>query len=47
MGDNGKDMKAVTKCVICGKTLKPNRTHVDTCGERCYKALLRIQREQA
>jgi hypothetical protein len=30
----------IVSCVICGKTLDPNRTHVDTCGERCYKRQL-------
>ena len=33
-------------CAICGRRLKPDHTHVDTCGERCYKRLLVIQRRQ-
>jgi len=41
-----KDMKDIHRYVICGKTLKPNREHVDTCGERCFKALLKQQRGQ-
>lgn len=36
----------IVRCVICGKDLKPKRVHVDTCGERCFKALLRRQRGQ-
>lgn len=40
------DMKEITTCVICGKDLKPDRKHVDTCGERCYRAQLKAQREQ-
>jgi len=41
-----KNMAEITTCVICGKTLKPDRKHVDTCGERCYQALLKQQRGQ-
>lgn len=33
-------------CVICGKWLPEKREHVDTCGERCYKKLLKIQRRR-
>ena len=40
------DMKDIRRCVICGKTLKPDREHVDTCGEICFKALLKQQRGQ-
>lgn len=32
------------KCVICWKLIPPGSVHVDTCGERCYKALLEHQR---
>jgi len=35
------------RCVVCGKPLKPGRTHVDTCGERCYRQLLEKQRDAA
>ena len=38
------DMKDIHKCVVCGKDLKPNRKHVDTCDERCFKRLLKVQR---
>lgn len=38
------DMKDISKCVMCGKDLPARRVHVDTCGERCYKMLLRRQR---
>lgn len=33
-------------CVICGKRkrLDSKEQHFDTCGERCFKTLLRIQR---
>ena len=37
-------MREITICVICEKPLKPNREHVDTCGERCFKKLLKRQR---
>jgi len=37
-------MKEIAACVVCGKALKPNREHVDTCGERCFKRQLREQR---
>jgi len=40
-----KDMKVIRQCIICGKDLKHDRIHVDTCGDRCFKALLKIQRE--
>ena len=32
-------------CVMCGKHRNDNTGHVDTCGTRCFKALLRQQRE--
>ena len=38
------DMRALTRCLICGKNLAKNRKHVDTCGERCFKRLLEAQR---
>lgn len=37
-------MQEITICVICGRWLKPDRDHVDTCGERCYHILLKHQR---
>ena len=37
-------MKDITRCVICGKDLKPDREQVDTCGKRCFQALLKRQR---
>jgi hypothetical protein len=36
--------RALARCVICGRDLRPDRIHVDTCGERCFKALLVKQR---
>lgn len=39
-----KQMAEITQCVVCGKRLQANRIHVDTCGERCFKHLLRRQR---
>lgn len=39
------DMKDITHCVICEKRLDSPRTHVDTCGEICYRSLLRRRRE--
>ena len=35
----------VCYCVVCHRWLKPNRVHVDTCGERCFKVLLTRQRK--
>jgi len=31
-------------CVVCGRPLPANRSHVDTCRERCYQTLLARQR---
>jgi len=39
-----KDMKDIHTCVMCGKWLKADRIHVDTCSERCFKKLLAAQR---
>jgi len=44
MPSRGPDMKEIVRCVVCGRNLDPNRVHVDTCGERCYKRLLERQR---
>jgi hypothetical protein len=33
----------ITTCVICGKWLDRQREHTDTCGERCFKRLLKKQ----
>ena len=37
-------MTDITTCVICGAPLEKVREHVDTCGKRCFKKLLQIQR---
>jgi hypothetical protein len=37
-------MEEIDRCVICFRHLHPRRTHVDTCSERCYRALLERQR---
>jgi predicted nucleic acid-binding Zn ribbon protein len=37
-------MKEISHCVICEKRLDPERVHVDTCGEKCFRKLLEIQR---
>lgn len=37
-------MRDVRSCVICGRTLSPSRVHVDTCGDRCFRRLLTVQR---
>jgi len=42
-----RNMDEITQCVICGKWLARDRTHVDTCGRVCFKALLRLQRATA
>jgi hypothetical protein len=44
--NDGKEMRDILECVICGKHLEYPREHVDTCGQRCFRALLRRQREQ-
>lgn len=36
----------IESCVICGKTLDWPREHVDTCGEHCFRGLMRRQRER-
>lgn len=38
-------MADIHRCVICGKDLEPARRHVDTCGERCFRTLLRQMRQ--
>ena len=40
------DLDEITRCVICGQDLKPERLQVDTCGDRCYEELRRKQRER-
>jgi predicted nucleic acid-binding Zn ribbon protein len=42
---NGAWREPESRCVVCGKVLRAGRTHVDTCGERCFRALLKRQRE--
>lgn len=37
-------MRDITNCVICERRLAPDRDHIDTCGERCFKRLLALQR---
>jgi hypothetical protein len=37
-------MADVKTCAICARRLSMPRKHVDTCGERCFRALLRRQR---
>lgn len=41
----GHTMADITKCVICGKALSAQRMQPDTCGSRCFLALLRLQQE--
>jgi len=37
------EMKDIQRCVICGRTLLPDRDEVDTCGKRCAARLRRMQ----
>ena len=37
-------MQEISVCVICGKSLKTTRKDIDTCGKRCLKTLLNLQR---
>lgn len=37
-------MADILTCVICNTYLNPGRTAVDTCGARCYRRLLQLQR---
>ena len=37
------DMKDITNCVLCERRLAPDREHVDTCGEPCFKRLRTMQ----
>lgn len=39
-----RNMIDILQCVVCGRWLCYPRQHVDTCGERCFKRLLRQQR---
>ena len=39
------DMQDITRCVECGRNLAYPRVHIDTCGEQCFKTLLRRQRK--
>lgn len=39
-----QEMRDITECVICGKHLSPERKHVDTCSERCFRRQLAEQR---
>lgn len=38
------ERSSIERCVICGKHLDAS-PHVDTCGSRCYRSLLRMQRD--
>ena len=40
-----RSYRKVVYCVVCHRCLPPNRVHVDTCGERCFTALLKRQRK--
>lgn len=40
-----RDMRDITRCVICGRRLKRWRQHVDTCRKRCFEQLLERQRK--
>lgn len=40
-----RDMREITRCVICGRRLKHWRQHVDTCRKRCFERLLERQRQ--
>ena len=39
-------MADIHNCVICGKRLRPDRQHMDTCGQACFKKLLAMQRNE-
>lgn len=39
------DMRTITECVICHRTLAPEREQVDTCSRACLSKLLNLQRE--
>lgn len=41
------DISQITHCVICEARLQQMRTHVDTCGGRCFARLLKLQRTEA
>lgn len=38
-------MQAIVNCVVCERRLEPDRDHVDTCSEGCFRKLLQLQRE--
>ena len=40
------EMKDLRNCVVCERRLKLDRKHVDTCGEGCFKELLKKQRRK-
>ena len=42
--NEGKPMAEIYNCVVCGRDLKVDRVHADTCGEGCFRNLLKIQR---
>lgn len=39
----GHRMAEIHNCVMCERRLHPERQHVDTCGDRCFNRLRRIQ----
>ncbi|MDP9202344.1 MAG: hypothetical protein M3P26_10505 [Gemmatimonadota bacterium] len=41
------DMSEIHNCVICGRDLRAERIHVDTCSKPCFQKQLRRQRELA
>jgi hypothetical protein len=41
----GCDRREITHCVICYRALRWPRSHVDTCGRQCFRALLALQRQ--
>jgi len=42
----GHSMADITQCVICGKDLEIPRWQPDTCGSRCLRYLLKLQRKE-
>ncbi len=40
----GCEMRDISSCVICGRSMPAFRLHVDTCGDRCFRRLCVLQR---
>lgn len=36
-------MAQIKQCVLCGRTLRPDREHVDTCGKLCFREVAKMQ----